>query len=133
VNTSPDLLDAGDNFQLFTASAVAGAFSVFNLPPLDPGLAWNTSRLPIDGRLWVVTTNPPVFSSPVVSNGTLVLSGHGGTPGWDYSVLVSTNAALPLALWTPIATNQFDTAGLFRFSTPIPSGPAQQFFRVLTP
>ena len=133
VNTSPELLQAGDNFQLFSATARDGVFSTFNVPALDLGLAWNTSRLAVDGRLWVVSTNSPVFSSAVRTNGQLVLSGQGGTPGWEYQVLASTDAALPVTLWTPIATNQFDSTGQFSFAVPIASDSSRQFFRLLTP
>jgi autotransporter-associated beta strand protein len=133
VNISPDLLQAGDNFQLFSAPAYDGALDIFNLPALELGLAWNTSRLAVDGRLWVVSTNPPVFSAAAQSNGQLVLSGQGGTPGWEYRVLVSTNVELPVARWTALATNQFDSTGAFSFSVPIASDPARQFFRLLTP
>jgi autotransporter-associated beta strand protein len=133
VNISPDLLQAGDNFQLFSGPANDGAFNTFNLPALDLGLAWNTSQLAVDGRLWVVSTNPPLFSSVVRSNAQLVLSGQGGTPGWEYLVLASTNAELPVALWTAIATNQFDSTGAFRFDVPIALDPARRFFRLLTP
>jgi autotransporter-associated beta strand protein len=47
-------LQMGEVFNLFDANTFSGAFSTFLLPPLDPGLFWNTSMLPVDGTISVV-------------------------------------------------------------------------------
>ncbi|TAL05027.1 MAG: hypothetical protein EPO07_04295, partial [Verrucomicrobia bacterium] len=129
VNTSPDLLEAGDNFQLFSASAYNGEFTTFDLPSLELGLAWNTTSLTTDGRLWVVSTNAPLISGAQNNGGNLDISGSGGTPNWNYFVLSSTNLSLPPAQWSRIATNQFDGVGGFFFSvTPDPAAPQAFYF-----
>lgn len=52
---SGDALVAGDTFKLFDATTYISAFASFNLPALDAGLSWDTSRLIVDGAI-VVTT-----------------------------------------------------------------------------
>ena len=69
------------------------------------------------------------------SGGNLVLSGNGGAANANqtYRVLSTTNVALPLAQWTPVATNVFDNNGNFTSSVPINTGLNSQFFRVAIP
>jgi fibronectin-binding autotransporter adhesin len=47
-------LGEGAVFNLFDAPTFSGAFTAFNLPPLGPGLFWDTSKLPVDGTILVV-------------------------------------------------------------------------------
>jgi hypothetical protein len=70
-----------------------------------------------------------------VSGQNLVLSGSGGVGAINasYQVWTSTNAALPMASWTPMSTNAFDTSGNFGVTIPIDSTKKQQFFRVVVP
>jgi hypothetical protein len=64
----------------------------------------------------------------VQSGGSLTLGGTHGLPNGTYSVLVSTNIALPLNKWTPVATNQFDPSGNFTFTNTLnPAAPGQFF------
>jgi len=124
-------LAPGDSFKLFNAGSYAGSFASMSLPPLPPGQGWNTSQLPSSGTLWVVATHPPVLGAPRVSGSNFTFAGTSGTPGWEYLVLASTNANLPLALWTAIATNRFDTSGNFIFTGPM--NPSQQFYCLQVP
>lgn len=48
-------LEAGDRFTLFRASAYNGAFATIELPPLAPGLAWDTRDLYSTGTVAVRT------------------------------------------------------------------------------
>ena len=58
----------------------------------------------------------PGFRGIVAAGGgNFILSGVGGTNSGTYYVLTTTNLAMPLANWTPIATNQFDSQGQFHF------------------
>jgi MYXO-CTERM domain-containing protein len=47
----------GDSFDLFDWSSVSGEFDQLLLPPLVPGLAWDSSQLYVTGTLSVV--DPP--------------------------------------------------------------------------
>ncbi|MCW1923157.1 discoidin domain-containing protein [Luteolibacter arcticus] len=53
-----DLLQAGNTFQLFNATTRTGSFSNITLPTLASGLAWDTSRLAVDGTIKVATSGP---------------------------------------------------------------------------
>ncbi len=119
---------AGDNFKLFPAAGYSNAFDGFNGPSLNAGLAWNTTRLNVDGTLWVVSTNSPNINSTLLSGNNLVFSGTGGTRYWYYYVLSSTNLAAPQ--WTPIATNTFDGSGNFTITNAINPNSPQTFYRL---
>ncbi len=62
------------------------------------------------------------------TNGGFILSGVGGTNSGTYFVLTSTNLVTPLALWTPVATNQFGSQGQFVFTNTPPTNTPQQFY-----
>jgi hypothetical protein len=63
----------------------------------------------------------------------MVVSGSGGAPGALYHVVTSTNVALPLGSWQPVATNLFDGAGGFIFTNAIAPAPGGQFLRLRVP
>ena len=74
----------------------------------------------------------PLFSG-IAANGTnggFILDGVGGTNSGTYLVLISSNIATPFALWTPVATNQFDSLGQFVFTNIVPTNAPQLFFRL---
>ena len=63
VTASGDALTAGVIFKLFDAGSYAGFFTQTNLPALDGGLVWDTSRLIVDGTIFI--PGPPVvITSP---------------------------------------------------------------------
>jgi len=61
---SPYTPALGDSFDVFDWGSQSGAFAVVNLPPLDPGLSWNTAQLYSDGILSVVAV--PVTAAIVL-------------------------------------------------------------------
>ena len=130
LNASVELLEAGDNFQLFAAGNYSGAFAQVELPALEAGLKWDTSQLATNGRIWIVSTEPPVVSSVDLSGGSFHFSGSGGTPNWTYDVVTSTNLALPVTEWTVIYTGQFDSTGNFSVTIPTVAQEAQRYYVV---
>jgi Immunoglobulin I-set domain/Beta-propeller repeat len=93
----------------------------------------------VTNGLGSVTSSPPAvltvlpsprFSSiaPAGGSGGFIFSGVGGTNDGAYSVLTSTNLLTPLALWTPIATNQFGNQGQFIFTNTAPTNTPQLFY-----
>ena len=66
------------------------------------------------------------------TNGVFILNGVGGTNNGPYIVLTSTNLATPLGLWTPVATNNFDSLGQFVFTNIAPTDAAQLFYILQT-
>ena len=77
--------------------------------------------------------SPPDFGSIGFSSAGFVISGTGGTTNGAYYVLTSTNIALPIDQWTPIATNAFDGSGNFIFTNPADGGQSQVFYRLQIP
>ena len=126
-------LAGGDNFKLFSAASYSNSFAGFTLPSLPTGLAWNTSQLAVEGRLWVVSTQPPLLTAPLVTGTNFVLTATNGTPGWPCWVLSSTNVALPRSQWARIVTNLFNAGGAFSFTNGVGSGIAQRFYRLQVP
>jgi len=119
---------AGDTFKLFNAANYAGAFSSFVLPPLTGNLVWNTNALANSGSLSVVALTSPTITGIQFVGTNLVISGSGGTTNWSYFIEASTNLAP--AQWTPVATNQFNSAGGFSATIAIEPNQPQTFFRL---
>ncbi len=126
-------LASGDSFQLFNAANYSGAFDSLVLPPLTGNLVWNTNVLTASGLLTIVTHSSPVISGVQFQNGSLVLTGSGAPASWPYYVLASTNAALPLSQWTPIATNQTDATGNFNVTNTVDPTLPQNFLILQLP
>jgi len=101
-------LAAGNTFQLFNAQNYAGNFAATNLPPLAAGLAWQWT--PMNGTLSVVSTAPPTLTNIVMSGVGSVSLTFSGPANQSYQVLMTTNLALPINEWTPLATGVFGPA-----------------------
>ena len=71
--------------------------------------------------------------SPVISGTILNVGGVGGTPGTNAVLLTTTNLTTPVALWTPIHTNQFDQFGVFESTNGFNPAEHQRFFRLSYP
>jgi fibronectin-binding autotransporter adhesin len=121
----------GDSFKFFSAGSYFGSFSSIEPANPGPGLFWDTSQLTVSGTLKVVSTPAPRITGTVISGNNFVFSGSGGAPNASYSVLTSTNAALPLAQWTLAGTDHFDASGNFSFTTAIAK--PQQYFILQVP
>src|SRR5262249_27817053 len=118
-NISGNALTAGDSFKLFNAASYGGSFDGIVLPPLNPGLGWNTNALNSSGVISVVSiapSSPPVFNNVSFSGGNLIFAGTNGTAGASYYVMQSANLTMPMSNWTPIITNQFGIGGSFLFT-----------------
>jgi autotransporter-associated beta strand protein len=129
-NANGSAFAAGDRFKLFDATNYSGSFAGFAFPALTGNLAWSPALLNVDGSLWVVSTVPPAITHAAVTPNTLVLSGTGGTPNWNYYVLMATNITLPTSQWARVATNSYDGVGNFTFTNPINLTLPAALFRV---
>jgi hypothetical protein len=76
----------------------------------------------------VVAPPQPKIGGIRLTSGNVVLSGTNGTAGLTYSVLASTNVALPLASWTPLTTNVFGAGGSFSWTNAINPAKPQSFY-----
>lgn len=132
-NVGANVLTAGDNFEIFSAANFVGNFAAANLPPLGAGLLWS-NRVTTDGTLAVVLgAVAPQFGQVAYRNTNLIVSGSGGAAWAGYSVLASTNLAVPLTNWDVTATGAFDGAGNFVFTNNLAPGTPQQFFNLRIP
>jgi hypothetical protein len=74
------------------------------------------------------------FCAPVFSNKDFTVNGIGGPTNAAFVLYAATNIVTPIALWTPVLTNQFDQFGVFAYTninTPVQQ--RQQFFRFQVP
>lgn len=125
-------LRSGDAFLLFNSGALSGSITPVSLPPLWPGLSWNTGSLNSLGSIAVQgTLIPPSITSSGTSGGNFFMTGSGGVAGATYYVLSSTNVAQPLVSWTRVATNTFDNGCGFSYTNSVAD--PQQFFRISAP
>jgi autotransporter-associated beta strand protein len=126
-------LQAGDTFQLFSATSYAGAFAATNLPPLGNNLYW-TNQLALNGTLAVASSVSTLPTNIVwsLAGTSLVLSWPSDHTGWR--LLVQTNnLASGLSLnpndWMTVANSSTTN----QVSVPvIPAQPAE-FYRLVYP
>jgi len=78
----------------------------------------------------VQPTPEPRFTDVFHTTDGLVLEGTNGPVGGLYVVLATTNLALPLTHWRPVATNMFGPHGQFTITNPILPGVPQQFYQL---
>lgn len=83
-------------------------------------------------NLFQVRDITPVVPQPDITGfsltgSNLIISGTNGTAGRQFEVLTSTNLALPLGQWTPIATNTFSSTA-FNISNAVISTAPENFY-----
>jgi hypothetical protein len=128
LNISGVPLAAGNSFQIFSAASYSGSFSNVSPAVPGPGLEWNTNQLN-NGILSVVEGNSqPVISGIQLSGSNLILTGSNGVSGGTYYILTSTNVAAPIANWTTLSTNNFDSNGFFSITNSINSNISRCFY-----
>lgn len=107
-------LHAGDSFTLFSATSGYNATS-FSSIVLPNYYVWNTSQLPGNGSVSVVAVLPPPVIASVnysqVESGILTFNATNGAANGSYTLLTSTNVALPLSQWTTAAAGNFNGSG----------------------
>jgi hypothetical protein len=131
LNTDPTMRPAlGNQFQLFSASAYAGSFTVISFPQLDAGLMW-TNKLLVDGSIQVVTLTPPKIANIALSGTGVVMNASGGAPGLTFYALSATNVALPRTNWSPVFKGTFDWLGNATFTNAISPDVPQRFYLLL--
>ena len=97
---------------------------VLNGVTQPPGV-YNSTTTPLiagTGSLLVPSNGPGIFTQPTAITGfslsglNVIISGTNGQAGAAYYLLSSTNVALPVNQWTPVATNVPTTAGNYTFT-----------------
>jgi autotransporter-associated beta strand protein len=124
-----------------TLSGTANATPVITGLGLNPGATASIVTTPgsnghvdlvVTGSMLVPTVPPHIAGFNMV-NTNLVLNGTNGQTGGTYYLLGSTNLALPLSQWTPVATNVVSTNGAngaftFTGTNTVHSGVGQQYY-----
>ena len=137
LNSTLNVADGGGfSAGIYTLFTYNGGFSgnpVLGTTPALPGYTYSLTNPP--GLIQLVVQapappSPPSFSSISATPNGLMMSGSGGTTNGIFYVLTSTNVALPLNQWTPVATNLFDGSGHFIF-TNVPDPKAPQAYYLL--
>jgi hypothetical protein len=116
---------------------VAGGIFNVGLGTLPAGYAGYLLNDTPNSAIALVLTNalnpqPRITAVSVQSETNLVISGVNGFANVTYSVVTSTNVALPLADWTSVGTGIFGPDGSFSFATSVTAAP-EQFFSVRAP
>ncbi|HUA39788.1 MAG TPA: glycosyl hydrolase family 28 protein [Candidatus Sulfopaludibacter sp.] len=132
---------AGDGFSAgaYTLFTYSGSFSgspVLGTTPAIAGYTYSLTNSPGSVRLLVqapAPPSPPSFGSISATANGLVMSGSGGTTNGTFYVMTSTNIALPLNQWTPVATNRFDAGGNFIFTNAFAPNTPQAFYILQVP
>ncbi len=76
----------------------------------------------------------PVLSEVSLTGDAMILHGSNGLPGGTYTILTSTNLAMPLAMWTSNGAGIFDLqTGTFSRSLPVNTFEIERYFRVRQP
>jgi len=85
-------------------------------------------------KLVAVSATPlqAVISRVTVAGGNLILQGTNGAASGTYSILMSTNVALPLSGWTTNTIGSFTAGGAFSNAIPV-TPQAQRFFLIKQP
>lgn len=118
-------LAGGDNFQLFQAASINGAFASYSLPSLGAGLVWNMAGLS-NGAISVVDATPANLTWNW-SGSNLVLSWPPGQTGWRLQV--QTNS-------TGLGTNWVDVPRATltnQFTLPVNNTSPSVFYRLVYP
>jgi hypothetical protein len=70
----------------------------------------------------------PYFNSVSLSRTNLIVAGTNGPHSGNYYVLTNASLTAPLANWTRLSTNPFDTSGNFRFTNAVSPGQPALFY-----
>jgi autotransporter-associated beta strand protein len=102
------------------------------------GAAGNASLSINAGTLnLVIAAGPPPqlhFTSISISGHTLTFGAANGTANGTFRLLSSTNLLTPVAQWTPVFTNSFDSSGSVNLSTNVVApGIPQEFYLIVEP
>ena len=127
-NIGATALTNGASFKLFNNGSFSGNFATISG---SPGV-WSFN--PTNGIATVSGLTPPrpVITHIGVSGTTLTINATNGVANGQYILLQSTNLVKPLAQWTPVLTNLFDSNGNLSLSTNIINGGIPVEFYILS-
>ena len=122
----------GDAFTLFQAGSYSGSFT--NIAPATPGpgLVWDATSLAVNGTLKVAAPSRATITG-IAAAGTNGFSlTFTGTNGNAWTVLASTNLALPLINWTTLGNGVFGS-GASVYQDQEGTNFTQRFYKIQVP
>jgi hypothetical protein len=148
--TSPTELKLTSNIDFLNAefasitnpvvSVVGNTLTISGTLRIDQGLfILDSSAIPgtVIGSLTLTATiapvPPPFITQLIVDANNATLQATNGVPAGSYTVLSSTNLALPMTSWDIAATGTFADDGNTTNSIPVTAGEATQYFRLQQP
>jgi hypothetical protein len=109
----------GDTFNVLSCTSLSGSFNGFSLPAAS--VAFQA----------IISTNAmSLLVQPLIAlfQETNLVFNANGTPGSQAVLLSSTNVAVALTNWVPVATNTFDAAAYFSYTNNMLLNKPQEFF-----
>ena len=137
-NAASTPLGAGTYVLIQQASGTIASAGSYSVGVKGTGLAsGGTASISVSGgsvNLVVATSVVPVpgINRVTLSGTNLIFSGTNGPDSGTYYVLTSTNVALRLSQWTPVATNTFSPTGAFSVTNAVGGSP-RRFFIIEVP
>ena len=115
-------------YTLFTyGGTLSGSLSI-GTAPANYSYSFDTSA-PGQVKLLVTSTVTRPQIGPVTLNaGKIIFQGTGGRSNAPFSILSTTNPALPSSQWGLLSTNQFDSNGNFSITNPVSANSPRQFY-----
>ncbi|MGO8931523.1 MAG: hypothetical protein ACLQU3_32110, partial [Limisphaerales bacterium] len=110
----------GSSFTVLSYGSFSGGFATFSTP--RSGIVWQ----PVYGSTALTVVAQPAIV--LLSPGTNVAINVNGAPGQQVILVTSTNLTVPLANWTPVATNTFDATRYLSFTNGMNPNNPRQFF-----
>jgi hypothetical protein len=107
-------LQLGERFKVLEFGSSSGSFNSFNLPNLEPGLAWNVTNLLATGELEVVVN--------------VDLDGDGDVDGRDFLLIQRLDPSLTTAWQELYGSTLVTSASAFATSIPEPTSWLTTFF-----
>ncbi len=116
------------NFTTARTQLAAGSHAITAAFAGDASYAGSTS-----GVSNQVVTALPQFGAINLGGNGLAMTGSGGAANGTYYILTSTDVTVPMNLWTPLLTNQFDSNGNFNFTNLMNTNLPQSFYILQVP
>jgi hypothetical protein len=114
--------------QVTMTAPASGTYTVLVSDLTAGWVGTGTYRLTVNGL-----SDGLKLCGPTVSGGAGAIVGIGGVPGSEFTLLTTTNIAIPAALWTPLRTNRFDAFGVADLPGVFDPEEPQRFFLLRTP
>jgi fibronectin type 3 domain-containing protein len=112
------LLAGGVTSTSYVDSAVTSGVTYYYEVTAVNGSSTQTGDSP-EVSATVISSSPPHITGIQLSGTSLSITATNGTAGGMWTLLQSTNLALPISQWTPVLTNTFDGGGSINLTTNI--------------